>query len=83
MTTLQQNDLKKVSSTIQVKNLIIYSLVKTSQKHHCCDCIRGAGNGRHLQRVSAILSPSHRLFCSAVFLLQNVLTEPLKKSMLN
>lgn len=27
--------------------------------------------------------PSHRLFCSAVFHLQNVLTEPLKKSVLN
>ena len=27
--------------------------------------------------------PSHRLFCSAVFHLQNVLTEPLKKTVLN
>ena len=27
--------------------------------------------------------PSRRLFCSAVFRLQNVLTEPLKKSVLN
>ena len=27
--------------------------------------------------------PSHRLFCSAVLLQQNVLTEPLKKSVLN
>ena len=26
---------------------------------------------------------SHRLFCSAVFRLQNILTEPLKKSVLN
>ena len=27
--------------------------------------------------------PSHRLFCSAVFRLQNVLTEPLRKPVLN
>ena len=54
-----------------------------SPKHHCCDCKRGAGNGRHLHRVAAILSPSHRLFCSAVLLQQNVLTEPLKNPVLN
>lgn len=34
------------------------------------------------KRVSRFL-PLSRLFCTAVFHLQNILTEPLKKSMLN
>ena len=49
-------------------------------------CIVTVERGRKwltpIRRVSHFY-PSHRLFCSAVLLQQNVLTEPLEKSVLN
>ena len=49
-------------------------------------CIATVERGRKrptpIRRVSHFC-PSHRLFCSAVFRLQNVLTEPLRKPVLN
>ena len=51
-------------------------------QHNDCDCGEGQEMADTCKGVSHFC-PSHRLFCSAVFRLQNVLTEPLKKSVLN
>ena len=50
----------------------------TTVQHNMATVERGRKRPTPVRRVSHFC-PSHRLFCSAVLRLQNVLTEPLKK----
>ena len=59
-----------------------YPFSTTPQQNQFSTVERGRKWPTPIRRVSHFC-PSQRLFCSAVFHLQNVLTEPLKKSVLN